>query len=199
MRRLDSKGMTLIELVMVADVIGILFIVACIEFIGWQTRYKVESQVKDLYSDLMEMRARAMQTNIMHFMRLDATSDTTRKGYTVYRDASTAVDPQGDKIANHMIDTPVRELSQTGLEYMMHWNSGDTTVNITVDERGYVNVQRTVWLVDQEDKRFISGEAQVEGSSGVSDVEVDLDCVVIANTRINMGKLNDAGTTCEQK
>ncbi len=67
---MKEDGVTLIELIVVVSVIGILVVALGFTFQGWMGRYKVESQMKEMYIDLMNARARAMQRNRMSFCGL---------------------------------------------------------------------------------------------------------------------------------
>lgn len=60
----DNRGMTLIELIIVVSVIGILVVALGFQYQGWQGRYKVESQVREVYADLTDARIKAMQQNV---------------------------------------------------------------------------------------------------------------------------------------
>jgi prepilin-type N-terminal cleavage/methylation domain-containing protein len=213
---MDERGMTLLELLVVTVVIAILVLVVSYEFSGWQTRYKVEAQVKELYGDLMEMRMRALQTNTMHFIMLDNTKDLR---YKVYRDSD------NDNTAE-ATDAQIVELSKETLNYALRWNGVVAPVNLEMDSRGLSKagfcdgeptkickeqsecdvdqdcVDRVIWLVDSEGKIFLLEKDG--GSDGVHniDVDVDYDCVVLTNTRINMGKLDKdpyLGGTCVAK
>src|SRR3972149_4189981 len=67
---MSSKGFTLIELIIVISIIGILAIALGISFQGWIGRYKIESEVKEMYVDLMNAKTRAMSRNRTHFVTL---------------------------------------------------------------------------------------------------------------------------------
>jgi prepilin-type N-terminal cleavage/methylation domain-containing protein len=187
---MDERGMTLIELLVTVMVIAILVLVVGFEFNGWQTRYKVEAQIKNLYGDLMEMRMRALQTNTMYYIHLDS-SAALEKSYSVYRD-------NGDNDSEIATDTRIIELSKGDLEYKMRFNGGYTPMDIEANSRGLINLNRTIWIVDDENKAFlIDKDGGVDGIHN-TDVDVDYDCVVICKTRINIGKLDSTGE-CDAK
>jgi prepilin-type N-terminal cleavage/methylation domain-containing protein len=76
---MQDKGITLIELVIVISIIGILTIALGFEFKGWVDKYRVEVQINELYADLMNARARAMQRNRTHFVSLTQTEYTVQE------------------------------------------------------------------------------------------------------------------------
>ncbi len=71
----NSRGVTLVELLIVFTIIGILCSSLAYAYSGWMGRYKVEKQTKDIYSDMMAARLMAMERNRVYF--LDFTGATT--------------------------------------------------------------------------------------------------------------------------
>ena len=92
-----NKGITLIELLVVMSIIGILVVALGFSFQGWRGAYKVESIVKEVYSDLMDARSKAMTSGGMsYFVELNAGSyqifeDTNRDGDHVRGDGDIAI------------------------------------------------------------------------------------------------------------
>ncbi len=158
---LNDSGFTLIELLVVITVIGILASALAFSYQGWMMGYNVESQIKKMHLDLMNVRARAIQKDRMHFI------DLTAGQYNIYEDTNPA--PNGDGISNPMIDTRV---SQIDLDprYPITWsNPGDT--RIAFDING----------LSSDDKTICSNTATISNA--------DYDCIDISSTRIKMGKL----------
>lgn len=71
--------MTLIELMIVISVIGILVVALGFQYAGWQGRYKVETEVRQVYADLTDARIKAMQQNLPYGVRFFGTN------YQVFR------------------------------------------------------------------------------------------------------------------
>lgn len=154
----SAQGVTLVEIIVVVAVIGILLTVVGFQFEGWLTRYNVENEIKNMYVDLMNARARAMQRNRAHFVVLT----TGTMLYTVYEDTNPAPDGNGTYDAG--LDTQVVALSKT-LQRTINWNGGG---NITFSTQGLASPLGTIDLTSTADP--------------------DYDCIVISMTRINLGK-----------
>lgn len=76
MRWMDSsRGVTLVELVIVLAIVITLVSALGISFAGWIGRYAVEKQVKDIHADMLSARLMALQRNRAHFLQFqDASS-----------------------------------------------------------------------------------------------------------------------------
>jgi prepilin-type N-terminal cleavage/methylation domain-containing protein len=171
-----DKGVTLIELIVVVSVIGILVIALGFSFQGWMGKYRVESQIKEMYTDLMNARARAMQRNRIHFVDLPPAQPTQ---YTIYEDIYNAADPtniDGDGILQTGSDRRVLQKT-TSYTIVPALVFGDTRFNFNKD--GLVSHNGTIRLS--------------------STVTPDYDCIVIAPTRINMGQWNTTSADCDVK
>jgi prepilin-type N-terminal cleavage/methylation domain-containing protein len=162
---MNNKGITLIELIIVATIIGILVVALGFNFQGWVSGYKVESQTKEMYIDLINTRARAMQRNRMHFI------DLAVDQYNIYEDTDPA--PNGNGIANTATDAQV---SQRILEsrYPIIWSTpADTSVEFNTNG--------------------LSSENKSICSNAPDDADTaDYNCISISTTRINMGKLTQS-------
>jgi prepilin-type N-terminal cleavage/methylation domain-containing protein len=81
----NTRGVTLTELIIVIAIVGILVIALGFTFEGWIGGYRIEVQAKEMYADLMNARARAMQRGRAHFVVINANNyqiseDTNESG-----------------------------------------------------------------------------------------------------------------------
>lgn len=157
----NTRGITLIELIIVISIIGVLVVALGFSFQGWVAGYRVEVQTKEMYADLMNARARAMSRNRAHFVTLTTTS------YTVYDDTNPLPDGNGTL---ETAGTPDTQLLAKTLDstYPITWNDLlDTEIEFTA--RGLSN----------DDKTICSN----------SSADADYNCIIISTSRINIGKL----------
>ena len=160
----NEQGITLVELLVVVSIVAILVIALGFEFRGWMGKYKVESQIKEMYVDVMNTRARAMQRNRFHMIVFTANT------YTIYEDMNEneAVD------AGEILPAYPKTLDN----YTMVWTgAGDT---ITFNTRGLL-------IPPTRTGRILTGV----------DTDYDYDCIVVLDTKTNMGKWN--GAVCQIK
>jgi prepilin-type N-terminal cleavage/methylation domain-containing protein len=168
---MNNRGVTFIELLVVVSIVGILIVALAFQFQGWQGKYKAESQMKELYVDLMNARARAMQHNRIHFVSLTATS------YSVYEDTNPA--PDGNGTLEVAADTLIvrKDLDPT---YAIAWTTGNP-------------LQFT-----RDGLLAVAGLGRINVNMALTDV--DYDCIDLAEqTRINLGNMDGAGVNCEPK
>jgi prepilin-type N-terminal cleavage/methylation domain-containing protein len=186
MKMIKNSGITLIELIVAISIVGVLAVAFAFEFQGWINGYKVESEIKEIYVDLMNARARAMQKNRIHFVGLTTTQ------YTIYEDTDPA--PDGNGILATASDTRVLQKSLNP-DYPITWSDlADTQIDFT--KKGLSNDNKTICIFTD----FVNNYNPINRSpDGISDNNPDYDCMVISATRIILGKLttqNTAGGAC---
>lgn len=185
---MTNRGVTLVEVLVVVAIVSILVIAFGFSFQGWQGTYNVESQVKDIFTDLLNARQWAMQKNRVHFFTmLNATS------YTMHEDdccdpVTGNKSPDGDgtlQINATMPDDDAEDMDDRlpsfpkTTKFDMRWNGAvvEAQTDISFNTRGLPNRRGNIaFFVDRD-------------GNGKKDFCPDYDCVTIFDTRIKMGAL----------
>jgi prepilin-type N-terminal cleavage/methylation domain-containing protein len=113
---MNERGMTLVEMLIVASIIAILAVAMGFSFQGWIGRYGVESESKELYSDMMNARTRAMARSRLHCVSITNTpSGSAMSSYMVREDMSgngaCDTDVAGyPKVMRHQIVAPISQV-----------------------------------------------------------------------------------------
>jgi len=124
---MKNRGITLIELIIVISIIGILLIALGFSFEGWMGGYRAESQTKEMYVDLMNARARAMQRNRDHFVVVAANN------YQIFEDTNE------NGTYNAGTDQSAVFINPKTLTYPSLWIG-----TVTLDTRGLVSPNDTI-------------------------------------------------------
>jgi len=114
---MKNSGVTLTELAVVVAIIGIVIIAVGFSFQGWAARYNVEKQIKEMHTDLMEAKAKAMSKSRVYFISLAAGQ------YIVYEDTDPA--PDGNGVLTTASDT-VRLTKSLDTSYPITWDGAAT-------------------------------------------------------------------------
>jgi len=94
----SGSGVTLIELIIVISVIGILISALGFSFQNWNASYKVESQIKEMHSDLMHARTMATCKKRVHFVKLEDAQYTIYEDTNPMPDGNNALEPAADRL-----------------------------------------------------------------------------------------------------
>lgn len=178
MKKVKNKGFSLIEIVVVLSIISILSFAFMYDFKGWIGRYRVESQIKEMYTDLINARTRAMQRGRMHFIT------NTNSTYAVYEDTNPAPDGNESLETGSGGDTLLPKFPKN-LTYLVNWDGGEGTI-ISISKNGLLEPSGSIFLIP----RNYSDEEETINNA-------DFNCINISSLKIYMGKKNDS--VCEIK
>jgi prepilin-type N-terminal cleavage/methylation domain-containing protein len=171
-----QHGVSLIESVIVIALIGILVTIAALNFRDMTIKSNIESQIKQMYSDLMTARIEAMDRTTYHFVTLNANR------YTVTEDTvGNCTNSNCVYVAGAGNDPSPYQPAP--MPNAILWNSGNgpatpSNVEIIFDNRGLVQVT--------------TGTISITDTIGAA-----YDCIIIETTKINMGAMS--GGTCVPK
>ncbi len=167
-----NSGFSLIELLIVVSVAGILMAIAGVQYSAWVTKAGVEREIRAMYVDLMNTRLRAMQRNRLHFVDFSVNNQ-----YTVYEDT---------------YDGMLSTYTPDGDGSLQKTSPGDTIVLQTRTKNSIIPDLTSglkIFYFDRNGLPSLTGDIRLSSS-----VSPDYDCILLAQTRINLGKWD--GTTC---
>lgn len=173
----SEKGVTLIELLVVCAIIGILAIALAFNYQGWVGNYKIESQTKQLYADLMEARTRALTRNFTYL------ASATSGGYLVVEDSDSSGTITGPDSC--FWGTPPCQAKTLDSGYKLKsFNGGFPTsaAPLTINTRGLISGVAMPWYVGIDSTNY----------------NPDYDCIIVTQDSIRMGKWN-GGASCAEK
>jgi Tfp pilus assembly protein FimT len=171
---MKNRGLTFIEILVTISITVILVTALAFSFQGWMGKYRVESQIKEMYVDFMNTRSRAMQKNRMHFVSL-ATNQ-----YTIYEDTNPA--PDGNEALEPASDTQVLQTNINPLYTIV--------TDVPTPNRIRFTVHGLVMPADLPGSGV--GTIRLSNSS-----DPDYDCIAVSETRVNLGKWD--GSNCVTK
>ncbi len=168
-----ESGMSLIEIMIALAILGLMLVFLSNSYQKWAERYRVESEVKEFFADMMDARARAMQRNRLHFVVLSG-AGTQYDRYVVYEDTNPG--PDGNGTLEIGGDNTVRDIRP---RYPVVTSPAGTT-QIRINRDGTLDLDSATIRVPPPDV-----------------VIADYDCIALSRTRIKMGRFE--GGACVEK
>lgn len=163
---MNQRGFSLIELMAVITIMGILLVMATLNFSEWMRKARIEKQTRELLFDLSTARSQSIFKKKRHCITFDASGT----GYVFKRYSS----------ENESRTAGGQDLyTKTASNSFAKADGGSLANKIFMfDTRGYAIDTGTIRINPVD-----SGAA--------------FDCVVIATSRVNIGKME--GASCAQK
>lgn len=138
-----SRGITLVELLIVITITGILSTSLAYAYSGWIGRYKIEKQTKDIYADLMAARTMAMTRNRVYFVDF-----TAAKTYRLVEDTN-----DNSAMNAGAGDTVLPSFPKT-VEHENIANGSGIPVTFKFSRTGTVSPLRTIRIVHATDPDY---------------------------------------------
>jgi prepilin-type N-terminal cleavage/methylation domain-containing protein len=129
---MGQRGFSLVELLVVMVIMGILLTIATLNWNNMQTKSAIESQIKTMHADLLEVRLQALYTKTPRSVVISGQQ---------YKEYATA-------------DTSVAPLVTKQLRYPVVWNGGGTT--LTFDAQGLTNNERSICILPTNDTTVVN-------------------------------------------
>lgn len=167
MKTMNSRGFTLIEVLIVIALMGIIFAIAIPNYKDMHTKARIETQTKELHSAIINARIAAMQNKQPRALFLGPNQYI----YKVYTSL------------NDTIPTAWKNVATVNFQYQIMKKTSGTTLaafditsdKIQFDERGFTNNNMTLVVTP------------VRNDGG-------LGCIVVHTARTNIGRMDNAST-----
>jgi prepilin-type N-terminal cleavage/methylation domain-containing protein len=171
----NNSGFSLLEMLVTMVIVSVLLSIAAISGSAWLKQYQVESQTKQLYTDLMNARAQAMQRNRTFFVVMAATQ------YTIYEDTNPG--PDGDGVLQPANDTRILQKSLNANYSLTIPPVAATSINF--EPKGLASM--SPGLIGPPPSVYVPATIFV-----TSRFNAAYDCIVIEPMRTTMGAWNGA-------
>lgn len=155
-----QNGFSLIELIIVIAITIILLTVAAWAYNNWMQKYAIESQIRQMYADITDLRFKAMSMNVIYTVRF-----ITANQYSYFADLN------NDGDFNDTINGIPESSGIKTLNLAIRWrNSIPNNDEIEFDTKGYAN---------------ILGNISIPNPVGAA-----YDCIDVHTLRTNMGVMS---------
>jgi len=168
-------GFTLIEVIIAIAILGIVVMIGVSNFQGMMEKYRVEGETKQMFADLMDARARAMQRNRGFIVQINS-SGIDSKDYKTYEDTNPAA-TDGNGLLEPTLDKLVASATMTDVIVTDNIASLPLTFNF-----------------DRNRIASVTGFTRFDSTT----VRPDYDCITVKATRIKMGRYNGTNDCIEK-
>ena len=170
------SGFSLIELLVVIAIISISAGMVTFGLKGYQTKSRVEAQVRQIATDINDLRIRALTTKQRHSIVL-------YPSYYVLKSYSTETYTTNDALVAN--GTPIGTNSAVSFRLKLSYADivADTGTAIEINQRGMLAaLPQTIFL-----------------ATGASASSASINCLTVHTVRVNVGKQNDITKVCDDK
>ncbi|QWR76667.1 pilus assembly FimT family protein [Candidatus Magnetomonas plexicatena] len=188
---MKRQGFSIIEVVVVVAIMGILITLFVSTLTGQRPKNAIEGNIKQMYSDLAEMRVKAMSENKAYGIVWTLTANNDFQGYTMRGD-SNANDNITDTGGYTTIRTsdnmtyPVAPLSTMRITNLIFNGKG---ICMNAECSSTPGFQIFASCTDCDD----NGVLPADTSANCDNIKYpEYSCLVVSSTRIKMGKWCDA-------
>lgn len=125
----NSKGFTLLEVIIVIGVIGIMTAIAAPSISNWLPNYRLKGAARDLYGAAMRAKGEAVKRRVNCALTFNQTIGGTKNAYVVYADTNANFKfDAGDNIILQVQQLPPKvglDLTKYGGDGLSFVNNGD--------------------------------------------------------------------------